>query len=571
MSVHSDSIKKICLICFKKCSKLRQINKDLENIIRSKFIINYEKSDKYPEKICATCQLIISQHLKYGASDRNVVVFDYETKKIVPRLNGLCNCYICLAAVVKGRPKKASKGRPKSKHAPRQVSSLAVQQSETGHSLQQVIRIKQALNLSQNQTRVLSRELRTTESGYKKNRVVKGLHKMLHGVSHSMDDLFKVVKVGGHSGVICHNLVQFLERIKTHRGIPNPYVQIGIDSGGGSLKVTMTIRETPQEGQGKSGKIYKDSGVKKIFLIGEIVGAAETHSIVKELWNKLRLNEFYEKQKFYIAADLKMVNDLVGISTFSATNPCCYCTATQLMIKNGDAGFARTLARIIRHYRAWRVVTNMNPKEARDWESCVNEPVLNFELETKLVEFMIIPELHLFTGIIAHVYDALKRWDADLAEKWLEKIGLSKTTDFGARFTGNSAKLLMKKAFMLKEMCEDKDIEKYIVCFSSFEAVVQDCFGQTLHERYQESIKTFIADVKAADISVTVKIHILEKHVCEFIEIHQLPLGIINEQASEHVHSDFKVSEKRYHRNELSKENDMKHLRAVLEYNAFHA
>ena len=111
-------------------------------------------------------------------------------------------------------------------------------------------------------------------------------------------------------------------------------LKIGIDGGGGSFKVTMNITEKKQPTEADDLKSppkkrtakhikqrYKDSGVKKLFIIGIVEDILETYDNVKAILTLLGL----EKIDFVIATDLKLANILLGLSTHSSRFRCPYC------------------------------------------------------------------------------------------------------------------------------------------------------------------------------------------------------------------------------------------------------
>ena len=64
-------------------------------------------------------------------------------------------------------------------------------------------------------------------------------------------------------------------------------VRIGIDGGGGFLKICMSIfginYPFPQVKNGIA-KMFKESGVKKVFVIGLVADVPENYVNVKRLW-----------------------------------------------------------------------------------------------------------------------------------------------------------------------------------------------------------------------------------------------------------------------------------------------
>ena len=112
---------------------------------------------------------------------------------------------------------------------------------------------------------------------------------------------------------------------------------------------------------------------------------------------------------------------------------------------------------------------------------------------------------------------------------------------------------------------------KYVPVFRSFNQVVISCFGQTLHDNWEEKIKTFKKEIDKLKISYTPKIHALIYHVPEFIVETQMALGFFSEQASEQVHHSFSCFSKRFNLSKVNvNRNKNKLLRCVSCYNSQH-
>jgi len=105
--------------------------------------------------------------------------------------------------------------------------------------------------------------------------------------------------------------------------------RIGIDSGGGSLKITLNIVSnkapdpaTPQKKRQKH--VDKDSGEKKLFILALVPNISEDYNNMEKLLTYLDLSSIASRISY--AMDLKMVNILVGIQAHGSTFPCCFCT-----------------------------------------------------------------------------------------------------------------------------------------------------------------------------------------------------------------------------------------------------
>ena len=79
-----------------------------------------------------------------------------------------------------------------------------------------------------------------------------------------------------------------------------------------------SLEETPQ-----NKAKFKDSGVKKLFVIGLAQATQENYDNVVQLWFMVGINNFDAT----IATDLKLANILVGIMSHSGSLPCTWCYA----------------------------------------------------------------------------------------------------------------------------------------------------------------------------------------------------------------------------------------------------
>lgn len=180
--------------------------------------------------------------------------------------------------------------------------------------------IKLELGLSQNGVKRLITRLRQAAG---RNIVQLGSLERLTSNSHAVDDFFVVESISGialnkscvgpTSFVYCHRLNEFLAYVLDKREFDyeKVMIKIGFDSGGNSLKISLQIQEEFPDTQHESQ--YKNSGVKKSFIIGLIENAAETYENFKIMFELLNLNNFIALlDQFYIVADLKAINMILG-------------------------------------------------------------------------------------------------------------------------------------------------------------------------------------------------------------------------------------------------------------------
>ena len=97
------------------------------------------------------------------------------------------------------------------------------------------------------------------------------------------------------STVVCTDLSKFFVLILQKRSLGNSkslFVKIGIDGGGGFLKICLSVFEmdilVSGSKVGLSNK-FKNSWVKKVFLIPAVPNVPENGQNVKKLWLNLGL------------------------------------------------------------------------------------------------------------------------------------------------------------------------------------------------------------------------------------------------------------------------------------------
>ena len=84
---------------------------------------------------------------------------------------------------------------------------------------------------------------------------------------------------------------------------------------------------------------------------------------------------------------------------------------------------------------------------------------------------------------------------------------------------------------------------KYMTTLKDFRSVVHSCFGmRDLDPRYEDNIQKFSSSYRALNISVTVKVHLVERHLADFLKYfgEEHSLGFYSEQAMESLHDELR-------------------------------
>ena len=91
------------------------------------------------------------------------------------------------------------------------------------------------------------------------------------------------------STIVCTDLCKFVDLVLQKTSLENSkslLVKVGIDSGGGFLKICLSVFDMDNLVSGSKvglSKKFKDSGLKKIFLVAAVPDVPENYQNVKKL------------------------------------------------------------------------------------------------------------------------------------------------------------------------------------------------------------------------------------------------------------------------------------------------
>ena len=207
--------------------------------------------------------------------------------------------------------------------------------------------IKADLGLSTNKILKHAKHMRYLTSNRKC--VEPNLKQHLLETSHKCDDYFAVhdMNLSKPDGfeteiktpvVYCtdmDSLVQTLlkERMKDFEKV---HFKIGIDGGGGFLKVCLNILADESQDisplkrrkyDDVTREVFKDSSVQKLIILAIAPNVIENYANVFDIWSMLKMEDSlaYEALKTRFASDLKMCNLLLGLMSHASSHPCSWC------------------------------------------------------------------------------------------------------------------------------------------------------------------------------------------------------------------------------------------------------
>ena len=113
------------------------------------------------------------------------------------------------------------------------------------------------------------------------------------------------------------------------------------------------------------------------------------------------------------------------------------------------------------------------------------------------------------------------------------------------------------------------------MCLYAFKQVYDSCFGVTLSQDYHRHISQLAKSIErivvGSDFKITPKIHMILRHVPDFIDFTGKPLGILSEQVVENSHSIFEKFWLKYKVKNLNHEQfEINLLKCIHDFNSAH-
>ena len=377
--------------------------------------------------------------------------------------------------------------------------------------------------------------------------------------------------------VYCHDLSGLIDHICKHRGFISGdkyFIKIGIDGGGSFLKVCINIEtfdESSKEDNqnrkwsyaaGACSKDFKDSGVRKLMIIGIIEDVQESYDNLKVILDQIDFEALgndccYNSYAF----DMKVANIFLGLGTAASKYPCPWCEVSKDKFATFTRFFMEMKLRDPKSIRdhALKYQSAVSEKQSKkklssaDFYSCERIPLIPGTTDDSTLVLDLVPpmELHLMLGIVNGLYDYLdmqlkKNQCAVTVTDWSTGLGLKRSKYHGGEFNGNQCKTLLANTKSLKNILQNAGAytigEPVLLSLEQFNNVVKSCFGRELKKDYLVHIENFADCYLALGKNVTPKVHAVFVHVPQFLQRHRdlkKGMGYWSEQASESVHSYF--------------------------------
>ena len=232
-------------------------------------------------------------------------------------------------------------------------------------SAEDLSKIQNDLSLSNNQVLKLAGHIRSATSS--RASIEPCLKDKLLELHHCLDEYFMVesdaflIRESEKENIMesrpiihCRDVNSFMEKIMELREKSYTMVKIGLDGGGGFLKVSLTLMtfETDMAtsarrrklADGVAAKTRSEGSVTRVFLLALVPDVPENYRNLLNIWIKLKLDKL--NIPITIAADLKLSNLLIGIMAHGSTHPCTWCNVSRDQMLQGQCGSLRTLGNL---------------------------------------------------------------------------------------------------------------------------------------------------------------------------------------------------------------------------------
>jgi hypothetical protein len=394
-----------------------------------------------------------------------------------------------------------------------------------------------------------------------------------HASDHlkSLDDLYSVeirlfdTQKGQYFlPVVFANAEKLAYRVMELRNfdIFNTHIKILIDGGKDFIKVSISIfpKENGSESLSSTRKRakyqetinqFQYTGVKKLILLAVVPVTKETYNNVKTLFNLCEIH----KLSYKLLADVKLLYTIVGMQTASATYCCPFCFITLGDLGNTDEEFRteaslklKSFGDLDKAYKAF-LESGGHKSEAKNYQSTVNESLLQETEEKTVIEVALIPELHIVSGIVNHLFwsGIVPLLGEEKALLWpQQKLHFMVKNYHGKTLEGNCCREMLRTAEYLKdpEILGSTPVETivpFLNTFKNLDQIVTKCFsGTSVIDGWQNDLEKFKQSYYATKCSITPKVHILMDHLGQCLNsLNGESLGLWSEQVGETVHSEF--------------------------------
>ena len=201
---------------------------------------------------------------------------------------------------------------------------------------------------------------------------------------------------------------------------------------------------------------------------------------------------------------------MVGKQTATSKHTFPYCMTSSPDFQKADH---YTLESLCRLYDQW-MADGANLKKAKKYTNVVHFPLLTGDKNKKILELVNIPDLYTLLGVVDKILKEIEKYQRQ------------------HRLEGNACNKLLKNIDSFELFFHDSSLgvpaTKYIKVLRDFEKIVHGCFEKSLSPTYVKDLEEFSTSYRNLRATIPLKLHVVEQHIIEFIDIKGGVFGIIN-------------------------------------------
>ena len=335
-------------------------------------------------------------------------------------------------------------------------------------------------------------------------------------------------------------------------------MRISIDGGGGSLKVLASIFDKNEDSEviftQREQPGSRLTGVNRVILLAYVEDLQETWHNLRIVLELLQLDGL----SYRLAADMKLINILLGISSHSGKYACFICYGESNLV----AGPSCTYRHLKEMYAAYEAA-GFPEKLMSQFYNVIRPCLINpDDLNIPIGDVIPPPQLHLHIGIVNWAWDLVKKMlgenQHNVLLNWSRTRSITVRGYQGTGLDGGNSKNFLKASKDLHIILAEKNAAPIKDMLHKFDLVTKACFSRDLLPDWRMILDSFVTSVwelvsfckieLKIKLSITWKVHIMVCHVRPFLEKTNMGLADWSEQTGESAHHKVEVEMKRFRR-----------------------
>ena len=155
-----------------------------------------------------------------------------------------------------------------------------------------------------------------------------------------------------------------------------------------------------------------NTGVNRLLPLAVVENCPERHHNLRQILNHMKLQEV---KGLFIVGDLKIYNVMLGLSAHGGKYSCSFCLGPASIY----SGVHRTFGHLKDYYISYQKAGS-NPKLMSQHYNTINECLIAGSREERVLDKVILPELHMMIGNVNHLLHLIRELWPGLMDWFME-------------------------------------------------------------------------------------------------------------------------------------------------------